>query len=100
MAILAIVQGPGLTQELYESLRAPVAWERDQPAGGILHAAAFDENGDCRVVDVWESAEQMQQFFEQRLMPVLQQRNTPAPEVTIYPLHNLNLFAGSEKYRL
>jgi quinol monooxygenase YgiN len=37
----------------------------------IVHVH-FTENGRARVVDVWESAEQLEKFRESRLMPAIQ----------------------------
>ncbi|MGE0541967.1 MAG: hypothetical protein AB7R89_17485 [Dehalococcoidia bacterium] len=67
------------------SARALVNWEGDQPAGGLFHVAAFDEQG-LRVTDVWESAEAFQSFVEGRLMPGVQQIGIEGqPETEILP---------------
>ena len=41
MAILVIFTGT-ISKAQYEALRKEVGWEKNQPAGGIFHAAAFD----------------------------------------------------------
>jgi hypothetical protein len=74
MAILAIFKGNNITKQMYESLRKEVDWEHKYPTGVILHAAAFDDSGiNIRVADVWESAEDLNRFVNERLMPVMQE---------------------------
>ena len=92
MAIVAVVEGPGLTREQYEEsvrkltggkgrLDSPADW----PVPGLLaHIAGQGAKG-WRVVDVWESEEAFRRFGE-KLMPVLKQAGVEAaPEV--YPVH-------------
>lgn len=98
MAILAIFVGD-FNKSQYESLRKEVNWEKQHPHGGIFHAAGFDEFGDIHVADVWESAEAMNTFVERRLGPALQKLKISAPEVTIYPIHNMNAYQAIEKYK-
>ena len=63
MAILAIFSGNNITKQMYESLRREVDWEQKHPTGVILHAAAFDDSGNnIRVVDAWESKEDLNRF--------------------------------------
>ncbi len=51
MAILAIFQG-NISKSQYDALRAEVNWEKQQPQGGIFHAASFDEADHIHVADV------------------------------------------------
>jgi hypothetical protein len=79
MAVVAVFQGPSLTQDQYEQsvrrltggksrMESPSDW----PVEGLLaHIAGQGENG-FRVVDVWESEEAFNRFGE-RLMPILQE---------------------------
>jgi hypothetical protein len=76
---------------MYEKLRSSVNWEGDAPSGLVMHACGLDENGELRVADVWNSVEDMENFFKNRLMPEYSKTNTTAPTVNIYPLHNLNI---------
>ena len=63
MAILAIFSGNNITKQMYESPRREVDWKHSHPTGVILHAAAFDDSGNnIRVVDVWESKEDLNRF--------------------------------------
>jgi len=76
MPIVAVFQGPTLTQTQYEEsvrrltggrgrLETPADW----PVAGLLvHVAGQGPNG-FRVVDVWESEEAFQRFAE-KLLPI------------------------------
>jgi hypothetical protein len=66
MTILAIVTGEGMTKDMYESLRKEVNWEGNPPPGVIFHAASFDNSGNLRVADIWESEDHLNNFFKSR----------------------------------
>lgn len=100
MAILVIFTGEGFTKEMYEKLRPEVNWEKDNPAGGIFHVASFDEDGNLHVADVWDSAEEMDEFVKNRLAPAMQKFNIPMPKVEVFPAHNINAYKAIEKYIL
>jgi len=77
----------GITPAQYDEVRNIVKWEQNAPKGGLFHVAYFDGKG-LRVQDVWESAEDMQHFIENRLMPgVAQAGVTSQPAVEVYPVH-------------
>jgi len=100
MAVLAIFTGP-ITKDQYEKLRKIVDWEGKRPAGAVFHAASFDETGNAHVADVWESAEALDAFVGQRLMPAFQQMGFTPPQVEVYPAHNVNAFTETiEKYKV
>ena len=64
-------------------------WEENPATGGLFHVAYFDGSGLC-VQDVWESAEDFNNFVQDRLMPgVAQTGVTSQPKVEIYPVHAL-----------
>lgn len=85
MAIVMIMDWQGVTPAQYEAARKLVNWEGNVPPGARFHVSAFDERG-LRVTDVWDSAEQFQQFVDQRLMPGVQQIGIQGePNVTILP---------------
>ena len=77
----------GVTPEQYEQVRSIVNWEGNKPKGGNFHVAFFDNNG-LRVVDVWDNAEDFNNFANNRLMPgVAQAGVTSQPDVEVYPVH-------------
>lgn len=62
--------------------------------GGLFHWVTATDDG-IRVTDVWETAEQFQQFADEQIGPITQEVGIPAPpEVTFYEVHN-HLTAGS-----
>lgn len=99
MAILVIFTG-NTTKSQYEALRKEVNWERQHPKGGILHAASFDESGHIHVADVWESAETLNAFVEQRLVPAFTKLGLSPPEVAVYPIHNLNAYQAIDDFKM
>ena len=66
MAILAIFDAPGHTQAQYDEVRRRVAPDNRLRPGLLSHAAGTSEDGFC-VVEVWESREALDRFFEQTL---------------------------------
>jgi hypothetical protein len=78
----------------YDALAARL---RDQgpPAGLILQAAGFTPDNVFRVFAVWESAEDVQRFTNEVLLPMLQSLPAPSEGARppdrqyVYPLHDL-----------
>ena len=98
MTILAIFTGKGITQEMYDILRTEVDWVHQQPQGVISHTASFDEAGDAHVADVWASPEALDNFVNTRLAPAMQRHNFPLPEVSVYPVHNIDAYTSVQQY--
>jgi len=87
MAVVMIMKWQGVTPDQYDRVRELVNWEGDVPSGAQFHVVSFDGEG-ARVTDIWESAEQFQQFVDQRLMPGVKQVGIQGePQVEIYPAH-------------
>ena len=99
MAILTIFTGDGFTKQMYEELRKQVDWEHNPPTGIILHAASFDNSGNLRVADIWESEQDLNSYVNSRLKPVMERLNIPMPKGEIYPVHNVNAYAGVDMYK-
>jgi hypothetical protein len=102
MPIVAVVEGPGLSRELYEESvrkltggKSRVDSPADWPVPGLLaHIAGQGAKG-WRVVDVWESEQAFQRFGE-KLLPVLKEAGIQAtPEV--YPAHTFVSAAAAAK---
>jgi len=86
MATVIAMHWPEVTGEKYQEVRELVGWERDQPPGGRLHVAWLADDG-FRVVDVWDTPEQFQNFVETRLVPGTQQIGVQGqPRVTFHEL--------------
>jgi hypothetical protein len=89
MAILLLMEWPGVTEAQYEAAMRELNMDMDPPIGGVIHQAAFTGSG-LRVVDVWESEAAFQAFAEMRIMPAVRKVGiTSEPRVEVAPLHNL-----------
>lgn len=101
MAILVLFTGDGgLTPDMYDSMRAELNWEKQQPAGGIVHIASFDDKGAIHVADVWNSPEELNAFVTSRLMPMIQKLKINPPKVEIFPVHNIDAYAAIDEYKV
>ena len=72
MATVMKLRWDGVTPEQYDELRPTVRWETEPPEGIIFHVAWFRDGG-ITVLDVWESQEAFERFFENRLKPGMEQ---------------------------
>lgn len=89
MKVLMMMKWDGGTLEQYEQIRELVDWESNKPKGAVFHVATHDGNA-LRVTDIWESAEDFNNFVQERLMPATMQAGVPGqPQVEIYPVHSL-----------
>jgi hypothetical protein len=87
--IVMIMKWDGITTDQYDEVRQAVNWEGNHPKGGVIHIATHDGNN-LRVTDVWESADDLNTFINERLMPGVHQVGVESqPQVEIYPLHAL-----------
>jgi heme-degrading monooxygenase HmoA len=76
MAILTNSLVPGLTREQYESIAAKLVDKLKTSPGFIAHYACERENG-VNVVEIWESAEQHDAWFNESVRPNLPVDVTP-----------------------
>lgn len=89
MAIMMIMSWPGVSLDQYDIVKQSVNWEGEHPVGGILHATAHDGKG-LRITDIWEQADDFQNFVNARLMPAVKEQGLEGePQVEIYPLHDV-----------
>jgi hypothetical protein len=77
----------------YDAVQAKLGVEQDPPPGLILHSAGFNDDGAFRIYEVWESRQEAERFFDERIMPAIQEATEgdpsfPAIQET-YELHNL-----------
>jgi hypothetical protein len=99
MPVLALFTGK-LTKAQYDTLRKEVDWENKQPAGGIFHAASFDDDGHIHVADVWASAGDLNAFAQGHLMPAFARHNIEPPTVAVYPTHKVQAYNAIAQYRI
>jgi hypothetical protein len=87
MSVMMEMFWEGIKPEQYEQLRSTVNWEGNFPKGAIFHVSAFEDRG-IHVIDLWDSAEEFNDFVQKRLMPEVQKLGvTNEPKVNIYPVH-------------
>lgn len=89
MPVLMVMDWDGIGIPEYEALRQKVGWERDVPPGASFHVAVKTATG-MRAVDLWDSADQLQAFETDRLIPAAVELGIPGqPRVELQPVHNL-----------
>jgi len=69
--LLEQVMPEGVDVAMLDEVSTEMGVETNPPDGLIVHVH-FMENGRARVVDVWESAEDLETFRQNRLMPAIQ----------------------------
>jgi hypothetical protein len=99
MAILVIFTGAGVEKSRYDALKKEVDWQQNPPAGLVFAAAGFDKMG-VRVADVWESQQALDEFLNKRLLPAMKKLKVPAPQVEIFPVHDMNVYSGADQYKV
>jgi len=87
MAIGIVIEIPGGTQEQYDKVMEKMRLDINPAEGGICHVAGPTDRG-WRVVDVWESEEAFQKFFDTKLGKALKEAGVPPLQPSFFPVHN------------
>ena len=89
MAICRIIE-TGRTPEEYDQLRAKLGIGDGPPPGATLHIAARGDDGRIRVIEVWDSRENAEEFG-QRVRAAREEAGFGAemPPITYFDVHNL-----------
>jgi hypothetical protein len=96
--VVALFEAPGLTADQYDSLMNDMKAEGKLPNPNHLAHVAFQKDDKWCVVDVWNSAEAMNEFAMTTLIPVFVKLGiTPPPPPQVYPLHSLMDMSGKEE---
>jgi heme-degrading monooxygenase HmoA len=85
MAVLMIAEVPNLTEEIYGGMVGQMTPLMRASKGFIAHAGGPNPSGGWRVVEIWESEEDGQNWFDDNVKP-----NLPpdiVPNRTYHPLH-------------
>ena len=93
-SIVAFIEWEGITKDIYDEIRRQVPLEGDVPKGLVSHIATFDKKG-LRVVDIWESEEDFNNYIKNRIIPATIKLVDTKPKMEIYPLHALFISAKS-----
>jgi quinol monooxygenase YgiN len=72
MPIGAIFEGQGISQAQYDQARKQVLPDNAPAPGMLYHAGGPTDNGWC-VIEVWESRDALDRFFQEKLSQALQQ---------------------------
>jgi hypothetical protein len=91
MAVVVVNEIEGGSQDFYEQVNPRVMPGGQLPDGCQLHIAGPVEGG-WRVITVWDSNEQFQQFRDEKLVPALRETGGDdriAPAIKTDPVHNL-----------
>jgi hypothetical protein len=89
MAVAMFMHWPGLTSDQYDTVMARLDLDANPAAGGVLHLAAFTEEG-LEVCEVWQTEQAFRGYLQNRLLPVVQALQLQgAPEIEVVPLHNM-----------
>ena len=90
MPVAVMMEFKGGTLEQYDAVIEKMGFE---PGGagapaGLFHWVTQTDDG-LLVIDVWESAEQFQQFADEQIGPITQEVGVPGPpELTFHDVHN------------
>lgn len=78
-----IFRGSKATPEQYEQIRLALDTSQNPPPGRLWHAAGIHDG--VYVMEVWESEEAAQRFFDEHLAPAMGQADMVA-ERSIFPI--------------
>jgi hypothetical protein len=86
MAVMIIAEVAGQTQQGYDGMLAVLA-ERIRAAPGFISHTGFPVEGGWRVMELWQTKEQANQFFAKNVVPHL----PPGirPKRSVQELHSL-----------
>jgi hypothetical protein len=91
MAVVTVNEIEGGNQDFYDQVNPKVMPGGKLPDGCQVHIAGPTENG-WRVITVWDSDEQFQQFRDEKLIPALREsggEERVAPSISTSPVYNL-----------
>ena len=91
MAVVVVNEIPQGDQDFYDQVNPKVMPDGQLPEGCQVHIAG-PSGGGWRVITVWDSEEQFQQFRMQKLIPAIQELGRDefvAPNIETNPVHRL-----------
>lgn len=91
MPVLVVIEVPGGTSDLDEALTEAWRITSNPPSGNRLRLAGPMDGG-WRVISLWDSAEQFQEFLEERLHLSLDDAGEEQPTVTFWEIEKVHRF--------
>jgi hypothetical protein len=91
MAVVTVNEIKGANQDFYDRVNSEVMPGGKLPEGCQVHIAGPVDDG-WRVITVWDSEEQFQQFRNEKLIPAIRDSGAEdriAPAITTSPVHRL-----------
>jgi hypothetical protein len=91
VAVVIVNEIEGGSQSFYESVNPKVMPDGKLPAGCQIHIAGPVDKG-WRVITVWDSEEQFQQFRDEKLIPAIREAGADdriAPSIKASPVYRL-----------
>ena len=85
MPILMMATVPNMTAEVYAGMMGQMMPSMRAHQGFVSHAGGPNPDGGWRVVEVWDSEEDADTWFEKHVAPNLPPDATPTRQ--IFPLH-------------
>jgi hypothetical protein len=89
MAIAVIMDFTEGTLEDYDKVVQRLGLAPGGPGapGGLFHWVSGTDGG-ARIVDVWQTREQADAFYQDKLGPVTTELGLPQPEISYFDVHN------------
>lgn len=88
MAVLVIAEAPGGTAEQDKAMMEALNLEADPPQGVRARLAGPTESG-WRIVSLWDSKDEFETFFRERVTPALERAGRPVPEFEFWPIESV-----------
>jgi hypothetical protein len=88
MALAFLFEFPGGKQEQFDQVLEKLQLGGKATQGQLFHVEGPMEGG-WRVVDVWESQEAADKFFQEKLGQALQEAGLAIPQPQVWPVHRL-----------
>jgi hypothetical protein len=91
MAVVVVNEVEGGNEEFYEGINSKVMPDGQLPEGCQVHIAGPTDSG-WRVITVWDSEEQFQQFRSEKLVPALTDaggEDRVAPAISTSPVYRV-----------
>jgi hypothetical protein len=94
MAVGCIVEFQGGTKEQYDRTREIVERDKpetDMPTGIIGHVAGALDNGNWCVINLWDSREGFQKFYDTRVKPAIAEVGLGQHQIRFFDVYNMFL---------
>lgn len=77
-----------ITPDEYDQMRERLGVGDTPPPGGVFHLAAIGQNGKIRIVEVWDSREQAEEWGE-KVAAARQEAGFTAPTIEYLEVHSI-----------